>query len=93
MENIAHVTPIPLKYRPLSITSIISKILEKLIARRLYKFTYAEKYYTKLSLVTNLKQRVTVDGKFTQFRPVVSGLIRLSSVHGDRKDMQHSGNK
>ena len=49
--RIAIVTPIPkgstpdqflLEYRPFSITPIISKFFEKLIARKLYKFANAE---------------------------------------------------
>ena len=58
--RIAIVTPIPkgstpdqflLEYRPFSITPIISKFFEKLIARKLYKFASAKKNCLKLNLV------------------------------------------
>ena len=147
----ANITPIPkgsnpsqfpLDYRPISITPIISKIYEKLISRRLYKFAdsinflpatqfgfrkglgttdallllthdlqssldkraesrvvsldfssafdlvnhQALLYKLKLmgvggsvfgilkDFLTNRRQRVSVDGSFSQFKPVVSGV-------------------
>ncbi|CAF0917391.1 unnamed protein product [Brachionus calyciflorus] len=92
----ANITPIfkkgkkdnPANYRPISLTSILSKIMEKIIKDVMTKFLFENNLVNSSqhgsvkykSCITNLKQRVVLDGFKSDWIDVLSGVHQGSVI-------------